>query len=128
MAEFETKETLFAWANENLIGRSLAIDYPYGYGYIFVKSVSLENEAVYLLTDFIYEEILNETEKEYFLTKDKYYPINYRTFGDLIENKKYLAILDKWHEQAIKKSNELKNSIYQAVKYKNFNNNSTRND
>ena len=127
MAEFETKETLFAWANENLIGRSLIIDYPYGNGYIYVKSVLLENDNVYLITDFIYEEIFGEDEIEYSISPDKYYPITYRTFGDLIENKKYLAILNKWYEQTMNSTNKIKDSIFQSIKYKNLNN-SIRND
>ncbi len=119
MEEFETNETLFAWANENLIGRSLVIDYPSGNGYIYVKTVLQENDIVYLITDFIYEEFLNEKDSEYSITIDKYYPITYRTFGELIENKKYLLILNKWYEQVTTSANNIKDSITKSIKYKN---------
>ena len=127
MEELETKETLFAWANENLIGRSLVIDYPCGYGYIYVKTVILKNDIVYLITDFIYEEISNETDSIYSITMDKYYPITYRTFGELIENKKYLLILNKWYDQVTKETNNIKDTITKSIKYKTLNN-SIKND
>lgn len=119
MEEFETNETLFAWANENLIGRSLVITYPSGNGYIYVKTVLQENDIVYLITDFIYEEFLNEKDFECSITIDKYYPITYRTFGELIENKKYLSILNKWYEQITTSTNNIKNSITKSIKCKN---------